>query len=116
MMHIEFFYFITREEIEKFDMHHLIKTSVLKPYMHGFFIPRELYRFITDKSGTQGGDYSKFIKDIREVRQEQIEQQKITKERKEKKRSAGDLEVNENDSKRKAKKKLLLQKDPYYQP
>ena len=108
--------FITREEIEKFDMHHLIKTSVLKPYMHGFFIPRELYRFITDKSGTQGGDYSKFIKDIREVRQEQIEQQRITRERKEKKRSAGDLEVTENDSRRKAKKKIALQKDPYYQP
>ena len=106
--------FITREEIEKFDMHHLIKASVLKPYMHGFYIPRELYRFITDKTSTEGGDYSKWIKDIRTIRQEKIDSEKITRARKEKKKSAGDLEVNELDSRRKAKKKLAAQKDSYY--
>lgn len=107
--------FITREEIEKFDMHHLIKSSVLKPYMHGFFIPRELYRLITDKTGgATDGDYSKWVKSIRTIREEAKEKTKIAPERKQKRRDQGDLEVTEFDSKRQAKKKKQAQHDPYY--
>jgi ribosome biogenesis protein ENP2 len=59
--------FITREELEGFGMAHLLKASVLKPYMHGFFIPRELYRLVTDKG--EAGGYEEWIRGQREAKQ-----------------------------------------------
>jgi len=105
--------FITRDDIEKFEMHHLIKSSVLKPYMHGFFIPRELYRLITDKSSsTEYGDYLKYVRDSKKEDKEKSSIQQI---RSLPKKDNGDLEVSEYDSKRKAKKKKQQAQDPYYQ-
>ncbi|ODV72592.1 ribosome biosynthesis protein ENP2 [Cyberlindnera jadinii NRRL Y-1542] len=37
------FRFITREDVKKLNISHLIGTKVLRSYMHGFFISTELY-------------------------------------------------------------------------
>ncbi|OBA20289.1 WD40 repeat-like protein [Metschnikowia bicuspidata var. bicuspidata NRRL YB-4993] len=37
------FRFITRDEVEKLNLSHLVGSNVLRSYMHGFFINTELY-------------------------------------------------------------------------
>ncbi|MES1910804.1 MAG: hypothetical protein MHM6MM_003334 [Cercozoa sp. M6MM] len=40
----EDFKFVTREELEKMGLAHLIGSTMLRTYMHGFFMPLKLYR------------------------------------------------------------------------
>ncbi len=35
--------FVTREELEKLNLTHLIGTNMARAYMHGFFINQKLY-------------------------------------------------------------------------
>ena len=51
--------FITRDELELMGLEHLIGTSLLKAYMHGFFIDLRLYRRI--KSIVNPDKYKLFI-------------------------------------------------------
>lgn len=39
--------FITRDDVKKLSLSHLIGTNVLRAYMHGFFINTELYEKVT---------------------------------------------------------------------
>ena len=105
--------FMTREELEKYGGGHLVGSSALKPYMHGFFISRELYKMITAKN--DGISYDDYMKQKRKEKSEAIENAKIVSQRKAPKRDLGDLEVKETDSKRKAKRKKQMVNDPYYQ-
>lgn len=104
--------FVTRDELTSLGMNHLVNSTVLIPYMHGFYIPNELYRLI---KGQTDQDFKEWVNDIRTAKKEQEEQNKIIKDRKAPKKDFGDLEITEFDSKKKSKKKKKLQNDPYYQ-
>ena len=107
--------FVTRDELEKYGGGHLIGSSVLKPYMHGFFIPRDLYKMITSTQSNDGVNYEEYMKRQKIAKREAVESNRITVQRKAPKRDLGDLEITEKDSKRKAKKKMQMMNDPYYQ-
>jgi ribosome biogenesis protein ENP2 len=36
--------FVTRQELEKLALGHLVGTPLLRAYMHGFFVDNRLYR------------------------------------------------------------------------
>jgi ribosome biogenesis protein ENP2 len=38
------FKFVTREDLEKLALGHLVGTNMLRAYMHGFFLDQRLYR------------------------------------------------------------------------
>lgn len=104
--------FITREELEKCKMEHLINTSILKPYMHGFFIPIDFYRMIKNP------DTEEAINAVNKWKEEKRLKEKensIVATRKAAKKDYDDLEKLETDSKRKARKKKEMRNDPYYQ-
>ncbi|KAH0792172.1 WD40 repeat-like protein [Histomonas meleagridis] len=105
--------FITREELEKCGMEHLIKTSILKPYMHGFFVPRELYRMINNPTDVE--EAISLMKKEKQAKKVAEQEKRIVQPRKAQQQNLGDLEITEFDSKRKAKKKKEMRKDPYYQ-
>jgi ribosome biogenesis protein ENP2 len=48
--------FVTRQEIEEYGMTQLLSGSVLRPYMHGFFVPRDLYQLIKEKGEAPGDE------------------------------------------------------------
>lgn len=39
--------FLTKEELDKLNLTHLIGTNVLRAYMHGFFINYKLYKKVS---------------------------------------------------------------------
>ncbi|OHT09020.1 nucleolar protein 10-like [Tritrichomonas foetus] len=104
--------FVTRDELEKYGGGHLVGSSALKPYMHGFFVHRELYKMIVSQN--EGTELEDHLKRTRMEKKEEAEKAKIVAQRKAPKKDLGDLEVTENDSKRKAKKKMQMVNDPYY--
>lgn len=106
--------FLTRDELEKYGGGHLVGSSVLKPYMHGFFIPRDLYRMIIS-SQSEDATFTEFVKRERISKKEAADAQKIVIPRKAAKKDLGDLAITEHDSKRKAKKKKQMINDPFYQ-
>lgn len=48
--------FLTKEELDKLNLTHLIGTNVLRAYMHGFFINYKLYKKAEDMAGTSDAD------------------------------------------------------------
>lgn len=107
--------FITRDELEKLGGGHFIGSSLLKPYMHGFFIPRDLYKMISSSQSNEGMNYEEYMKKQKISKKEAVESARIAPQRKAPKRDLGDLEITENDSKRKAKKKIQMINDAYYE-
>jgi ribosome biogenesis protein ENP2 len=105
--------FITRDELEQLDVRDLVNSSVLKPFMHGYYIPRELYRMLVGKSAN--GDYKDFVRNIRNQRREREQKDLIVSQRKAPKKDLGDLQINDTDSKRSQKIKKARQNDPYYE-
>ena len=71
--------FITRDEVQKLNLSHLVGTKVLRSYMHGFFINNELY----DKVNLIANPNSYRDQREREVRR------RIEKERESRIRSTG---------------------------
>ncbi|KAK8860650.1 Nucleolar protein 10 [Tritrichomonas musculus] len=107
--------FITRDELEKYGGGQFIGSSALKPYMHGFFISRDLYKMIVSSQSNEGESFEEYMKRQKIAKKEAIDSNKITSQRKAPKRDLGDLEITENDSKRKAKKKIQMINDAYYE-
>ncbi|CAH6722725.1 ribosome biogenesis protein Enp2p [[Candida] jaroonii] len=92
--------FITRDDVDKLSLGHLIGTNVMRSYMHGFFIDNELY----DKVNLIANPNSYRDQREREIRA------KIEKERESRIRSSGAI----NNTKIKVNKDLankLSQKD-----
>jgi ribosome biogenesis protein ENP2 len=100
--------FVTRDDLEKFGMAHLLKASVLRPYMHGFFVPRELYRLIMDQ-GQETGD-QEWMQHLKTAKQVQAERQRVVQRRKAPKTD----EAAEVPSKRQRKKQKEIARDSYY--
>ena len=101
--------FVTREELENFGLAHLVKTSVLKPYMHGFFVPKELYRLMTDKGEVQG--YDEWVRQLRRNKKDEEQKEQVATNRKVQK---PDEDLSKL-SKRQAKKRKEIMRDSYYQ-
>ncbi|CAJ0848375.1 6327_t:CDS:2, partial [Entrophospora sp. SA101] len=78
--------FVTRKELEKLGMEHLIGTNILRPYMHGFFVDLRLYE--KAKSIANPFAYSEY--------REQIIKQKLEKERESRIRVTKKLPKGEN--------------------
>jgi ribosome biogenesis protein ENP2 len=100
--------FVTRDDLEKFGMAHLLKASVLRPYMHGFFVPRDLYRLIMDKGQETG--YDEWMKHLKTAKQVEEERRKVVQRRKAPKTE----EAAESMSKRQKKKQKEITRDSYY--
>jgi ribosome biogenesis protein ENP2 len=101
--------FVTREEVEEFGMEHLLGGAVLRPYMHGFFVARELYRMIKEKGEAVG--YEEWVKKQKSAREVERERGAVVKKRKAPKRE----DETEELSKRQKKKLKAAQRDSYYQ-
>jgi ribosome biogenesis protein ENP2 len=100
--------FVTREEVEEFGMEQLLGGSVLKPYMHGFFVPRDLYRTIKEKGEVSG--YEEWSKKYRSAKEVQRERGMVVQKRKARKREEADQAVT-NGQKKKLK---AAERDAYY--
>jgi ribosome biogenesis protein ENP2 len=101
--------FVTRDEVEQFGMEHLLGVSVLRPYMHGFFVPRELYRMIKEKGEAPG--YEEWQKRVRSAREVERERGMVVQRRKAPKRT----DEEEPATKRQKKKLAAVERDSYYQ-
>lgn len=104
--------FISREELESYEFHHLIRSSNLKPYLHGFLINKHLYSELTSLKNQ--GDLDEWSKEMERLKKEKKERDLISKPRKIKQQDLGDLEISNMDSRRLKKRKRQAQKDPYY--
>ena len=72
--------FVTRQELERLGMTHLIGSSLLRAYMHGFFIHNKLYQ--KAKTIVEPNDYAALRKQRIQSKMEEARQQRITLKRK----------------------------------
>ena len=93
--------FLTKPQLEEFSLSHLIGSSVLRPYMHGYFVKQELYeqaRLIANPWGW-------------EQERKKLIQAKIDKEREGRIRSSGKKLASKLKVNQKLAERLLKQED-----
>lgn len=72
--------FVTRAELEKLGMAHLIGSSLLRAYMHGFFVHNKLYQ--KARAITEPTDFSTLRKQRIQSKLDEAREQRITLKRK----------------------------------
>lgn len=72
--------FVTRAELDALGMGHLVGTSLLRAYMHGFFVHNKLYQ--KAKAIARPADYAAVRRDRVQAKLEAERQQRITLKRK----------------------------------
>jgi ribosome biogenesis protein ENP2 len=72
--------FVTRDELTRLGLEHLIGSKLLRAYMHGYFMDMRLYKQV--KSVTDPFEYENYIKERVQQKLEQEKSSRITVKRK----------------------------------
>jgi ribosome biogenesis protein ENP2 len=72
--------FVTREELARLGLEHLIGTKLLRAYMHGFFMDIRLYKQV--RAALDPFEYKNYIKERVQKKLEEERSQRITIKRK----------------------------------